>query len=82
MGSPMNGKECYSWEVKIVPIISSLNRIAYGNDITPKKGEVNVKKKLYNFMGWVSLIVGAVLFIIPGLPGTPILLLSKYFFSI
>ncbi|WP_447965371.1 hypothetical protein [Nitrospira sp. Ecomares 2.1] len=48
----------------------------------PKKGGVNVKKKFYNFMGWFSLIVGAVLFIIPGLPGTPILLLSKYFFSI
>ncbi|MEZ4274272.1 MAG: hypothetical protein WBO24_10730 [Nitrospirales bacterium] len=41
-----------------------------------------MKKTFYNFMGWLSLVVGAVLFIIPGLPGAPILLLSKYFFSI
>lgn len=47
----------------------------------PQKGGVHVKNKFYNFMGWISLIVGAVLFVIPGLPGTPILLLSKYFFS-
>lgn len=51
------------------------------NDHPQKKGEANMKKTIYNFMGWVSLIVGAVLFVIPGLPGTPVLLLSSYFFS-
>lgn len=52
------------------------------NDNHPQKGGVNMKKTFYNFMGWLSLVVGAVLFIIPGLPGAPVLLLSKYFFSI
>lgn len=52
------------------------------NAIHPKKGGINMSKSFYNFMGWLSLVVGTVLFIIPGLPGAPILLLSKYFFSI
>jgi len=56
--------------------------MVYGlNDHHQKKGEANMKKTVCNFMGWVSLIVGAVLFVIPGLPGTPLLMLSSYFFS-
>ncbi len=41
-----------------------------------------MKKQIYKAMGWVSLVVGVVLFIIPGLPGIPFLLLSSYLFSI
>ena len=40
-----------------------------------------MKKPFYQFMGWVTFIVGWVMFIIPGLPGFPVLLLSGYFFS-
>lgn len=47
-----------------------------------ERGGINLKKVIYKVIGWVSLIVGAVLFVIPGVPGAPILLLSKYFFSI
>jgi len=38
-----------------------------------------MKKTFYHFMGWVTFIVGWVMFIIPGLPGFPVLLLSGYF---
>ena len=55
----------------------------FGNgDHLKKKGEMNMKKQIYKAMGWVSLVVGVVLFIIPGLPGIPFLLLSSYLFSI
>jgi hypothetical protein len=47
-----------------------------------KKGGMSMKKAICSFMGWVTLVVGVVLFIIPGLPGAPILLLSKFLFSI
>jgi len=40
-----------------------------------------MKKAIYHLMGWMTLIVGWIMFIIPGLPGAPILLLSGYFFS-
>lgn len=82
MGSPKNGTECYSFKQGMPKSLYSVKRIVRGMTITPKRGGVNMKKTFYNFMGWLSLVVGAVLFIIPGLPGAPILLLSKYFFSI
>ena len=51
------------------------------NDQARKEGEANMKKSFYQVMGWVTFVVGWILFIIPGLPGAPVLLLSSYFFS-
>ena len=41
-----------------------------------------MKKAIFNFMGWLTFVVGVVMFIIPGVPGAPVLLLSKFLFSI
>lgn len=76
------GKSAILLKKELPKSIYYVKRIACRKNNHPKKGGVNVKKTFYNFMGWLSLVVGAVLFIIPGLPGAPILLLSKYFFSI
>jgi uncharacterized membrane protein YbaN (DUF454 family) len=51
------------------------------NDRPKEEEGANMKKSFYQVMGWVTFVVGWILFIIPGLPGAPVLLLSSYFFS-
>jgi len=77
----MNGKQCYPQKKKNCQKVLNDGKWGWGDEYH-KQGGINMKKAFFNFMGWVSLIVGTVLFIIPGLPGAPILLLSKYFFSV
>jgi len=41
-----------------------------------------MKETFYRVSAWVSLIVGVVFFVIPVVPGIPLLFLSAYLFSL